>query len=118
MRLAVETMEKNSQCMDDSMATVEMVSQSFLQLLNQIAEIKEQSAQITSVLNEQADSSVALEQGLSDISSVSEENVRVTQETLLASVTVKNIAGEINSLLHRFATDARQLAAEDKTGIS
>ncbi|MDW6003597.1 bacteriohemerythrin [Vibrio mangrovi] len=110
----VLAMQKNSECMQESMGIVGQTSQSFSQLLDKIADIKEQSNQITSSLDEQVNATVDLEHCLSEISVVAKENVRATQETLLASVTVQNISGEINSLLHRFATDRRQLEEEDK----
>ncbi|ASA56781.1 bacteriohemerythrin [Vibrio gazogenes] len=110
----VEAMQKNSECMNESMGVVEQTSQSFSQLLEKIAEIKGQSSQITTSLDAQVNATVDLEHCLSEISVVAKENVRATQETLMASVTVQNISGEINSLLHRFAIDSRQLETEDK----
>ncbi|SHO58340.1 bacteriohemerythrin [Vibrio quintilis] len=110
----VEAIGKNADCMDQSVEVIGHVSQAFFQLSEKIVAITGQSEQISGLLHEQVGSNERLVQGLTDIASVSEENVQVTNETLMASVAVKNISGEIKSLLHRFAIDARQLAEEDQ----
>ncbi|CAM3534255.1 Methyl-accepting chemotaxis protein PctB [Vibrio aerogenes CECT 7868] len=110
----VEAIGKNAASMDESMEVIGHVSQAFFRLSEKIVAITGQSEQISGLLNEQVGSNERLLQGLADISAVSEENVQVTNETLMASVAVKNISGEIKSLLHRFAIDPGQLAEEDQ----
>jgi hemerythrin len=114
IRQVVAVMEQNRTSVAESTQTVELVGQAFFQLLDQIADISRQSGQISELLDGQVHRSEVLEQRLAEVAVVSQDNVRATKETSMAGVTVKNISGEIKSLLHRFATDSHQLIEEDK----
>jgi hemerythrin len=50
---------------------------------------------------------------LQQITQESDNNVQSTRETLRASITVRNLSGEIDSLLHRFETNQTQIQQEE-----
>lgn len=64
--------------------------------------------------SEQLSETNALDNYLVQIEGESNKNVGMTQKTLLASITVRNLAGEIESLLKRFVVNNTQVENEDK----
>lgn len=111
---AITTMQKNRQSVQHSQSVAEEAESHFEQLVAQIESIDTLGHQIAEASQQQVEQTQLLDTCLMEVDKVSDENVKATQETLLASITVRNLAGEIDSLLHRFATDSEQIAREDK----
>lgn len=111
---AIAAMEANRESVMHSKVVASEAESNFSKLTAQIDGIDSLGQQIALASQHQVDQTRALETCLVEVDKVSDENVKATQETLLASITVRNLAGEINSLLHRFATDSNQINDEDK----
>lgn len=109
----METMKENKSSMERSLAIASAAEHTFKELNLQIDDVREYGQHIAHSSDEQTRKTQDLEQCLQLIANESDNNVRATQETLLASITVRNLSGEIDSLLHRFATDQRQIDAEE-----
>lgn len=109
----LEMMKENKSSMEHSLAIASTAEETFKALNQQIDDVREYGQHIAHSSDEQMHKTQDLEQCLQQIASESDNNVRATQETLLASITVRNLSGEIDSLLHRFATDQRQIDAEE-----
>ena len=111
---AISSMEKNRASVMHSKEVAIEAESNFIELATQIDGIDALGRQISVASQHQVDQTHVLETCLVEVDKVSDENVKATQETLLAAITVRNLAGEIDSLLHRFATDSHQISDEDK----
>lgn len=109
----METMKENKSSMARSLDIASTAEHTFKELNQQIDEIRNYGQHIAQSSDDQMQQTQNLEQCLQLIADESDNNVRSTQETLIASITVRNLSGEIDSLLHRFATDERQIEAEE-----
>jgi len=111
---AISSMEANRVSVMRSKEVAIEAESNFIELTTQIDGIDALGQQISVASQHQVDQTHVLETCLVEVDKVSDENVKATQETLLAAITVRNLAGEIDSLLHRFATDSAQINIEDK----
>ena len=109
----LNTMKENKISMGHSLEIAAAAESTFKQLNNQIDEIRSYGDQISTSSVQQTSQTQELVQCLQLIANESENNVKATQETLIASITVRNLSGEINSLLHRFAIDKEQVSSEE-----
>lgn len=107
------TMQENKSSMAHSLEIASTAENTFKTLNQQIEEIRGLGGHIATSSEQQTTQTEALKQCLQLIARESENNVLSTQETLIASITVRNLSGEIDSLLRRFAMDERQVAKED-----
>lgn len=110
----VSAMESNKRRIDNAFNAAEEAEVSFTTLNLQINDLDQLSKNISTLSSEQLAETEQLNRYLSEIEQESDNNVIATQETLMASVTVRNMAGEITSLLHRFNVDSDQVEREDK----
>ncbi|ABO22364.1 bacteriohemerythrin [Shewanella loihica] len=110
---AIAAMQKNRQSVLHSQSVANEAESHFEELVSQIDAIDALGQEIAVASQHQVEQTQMLETCLVEVDKVSDENVKATQETLLASITVRNLAGEIDSLLHRFATDSEQIGRED-----
>lgn len=110
----VAAMESNKRRIDNAFSAAEAAESSFTTLNQQISDLDQLSNNISTLSAEQLAETEQLNRYLSEIEQESDNNVIATQETLMASVTVRNMAGEITSLLHRFNVDSEQVEREDK----
>lgn len=109
----LETMQENKASMDRSLEIASAAEHSFQELNQQIDELSTYGQHIAHSSEQQLGQTHSLQESLDLIAAESDNNVRSTKETLIASVTVRNLSGEIDSLLHRFATDDKQISAAD-----
>ncbi|CAH0539303.1 Bacteriohemerythrin [Vibrio marisflavi CECT 7928] len=109
----LETMRENKSSMDASLSIASTAEISFKELNTQIEELSEYGARISQSSENQLAQTGELESCLQLVATESENNVRSTQETLIASITVRNVSGEIDSLLNRFSFDQRQVSQEE-----
>ncbi|NRB67100.1 MAG: bacteriohemerythrin [Vibrio sp.] len=109
----LETMKENKISMDKSLALASTAEQSFKALDLQIEEVRSYSQQIARSSEAQLSQTHDLDNCLQQITQESDNNVQSTRETLRASITVRNLSGEIDSLLHRFATNPTQIQQEE-----
>ncbi|MCE0495896.1 bacteriohemerythrin [Vibrio salinus] len=86
----------------------------FNSLNEQILNIDTLGKNIADLASEQLSETKALDNYLKQIEQESNNNVGVAQKTVLASITVRNLAGEVESLLKRFVIDDKQVEQEDK----
>lgn len=106
------TMAENKNSMARSLTIASTAEETFKTLNGQIEEIQAFGRHIAESSEQQIAQTNTLDDCLQLIASESDNNVKSTQETLIASITVRNLSGEIDSLLHRFATDTRQIEQE------
>lgn len=111
----VSSMEQNKARIADSQQAAEAAERDFNSLNEQICNIDALGKNIAELAEEQRTETTALDNYLVQIEHESNNNVRATQKTLLASITVRNIAGEIESLLKRFVINHHQVETEDET---
>jgi len=109
----LETMQENKSSMQRSLEIASTAEHTFKELNLQIDEVRTYGQHIAQSSEQQLGQTQSLQESLALIASESDNNVRATQETLIASITVRNLSGEIDSLLHRFATDANQIDAHE-----
>lgn len=109
----LETMKENKISMDKSLALASTAEQSFKALNLQIEEVRSYGQQIARSSEAQLSQTHDLDNCLQQITQESDNNVQSTRETLRASITVRNLSGEIDSLLHRFATNPTQIQQEE-----
>ncbi|KFI11642.1 bacteriohemerythrin [Vibrio coralliilyticus] len=109
----LETMKENKTSMDKSLALASTAEQSFKALNLQIEEIRSYGQQIARSSETQLRQTHDLDNCLQQITQESDNNVQSTRETLRASITVRNLSGEIDSLLHRFETNQTQIQQEE-----
>lgn len=109
----METMKENKSSMERSLDIASAAEHTFKELNQQIDDLRNYGQHIAHSSDDQMNKTQSLEQCLQLIATESDNNVRATQETLIASITVRNLSGEIDSLLHRFATDERQINTEE-----
>ncbi|MDC5720113.1 bacteriohemerythrin [Vibrio europaeus] len=109
----LETMQENKSSMQRSLEIASTAEHTFKELNLQIDEVRTYGQHIAQSSEQQLGQTQSLQDSLALIASESDNNVRSTQETLIASITVRNLSGEIDSLLHRFATDANQIEADE-----
>lgn len=109
----MQTMQENKSSMLHSLEIASTAENTFKALNEQIEEIQSLGKQIAASSEQQTAQTNELSQCLDLIASESENNVKSTQETLIASITVRNLSGEIDSLLHRFAINPHQVEQED-----
>lgn len=109
----VEAMNQNRNKMAKSTQSSHEVESHFDNLQSKVDEIKQTGAQIEIATNNQKRHNDELRQSLSDIDKASGEVVKDTKDTLIAAITVRNLAGEISALLHRFSIDGKQVVAEE-----
>ncbi|MCG9596131.1 bacteriohemerythrin [Vibrio sp. Isolate25] len=109
----LETMKENKSSMDKSLALASTAEETFRELNLQIDEVRSYGQQIASSSEAQLNQTQDLDHCLQQITQESDNNVQSTRETLRASITVRNLSGEINSLLHRFETDHKQIQQEE-----
>lgn len=107
------TMQENKSSMESSLSIASTAEHTFQELNQQIEDLRGYGEQIAQSSDQQLTQTHQLQSSLENIATESDNNVRATQETLIASITVRNLSGEIDSLLHRFATDAQQIEAEE-----
>lgn len=109
----MQTMQENKTSMERSLSIASTAEESFKTLNQQIDDIQQFGRQIANSSEQQIQQTHQLEDCLQLIAVESDNNVKSTQETLIASITVRNLSGEIDSLLHRFATNPTQIERED-----
>lgn len=109
----MQTMQENKSSMERSLTIASTAEHSFKTLNQQIDDIQQRGRQIAHSSEQQTQQTHQLEECLQLIAVESDNNVKSTQETLIASITVRNLSGEIDSLLHRFATNPTQIEHED-----
>lgn len=109
----MNTMQENKSSMTKSLEIASTAEHTFAELDLQIDQVRQYGQQIATSSEQQLGQTLSLDECLQLIASESENNVRATQETLIASITVRNLSGEIDSLLHRFATDSKQVETEE-----
>ncbi|WP_047043224.1 bacteriohemerythrin [Vibrio mexicanus] len=110
----LQTMQENKSSMEESLNIASEAELSFKALSEQIEELSLNGQNIASSSEQQLSQTEELNRCLHLVAEESDNNVRATQETLIASITVRNLSGEIDSLLHRFALDENQVTAEEK----
>lgn len=109
----LETMQENKSSMQRSLEIASTAEHTFKELNLQIDEVRTYGQHIAQSSEQQLGQTQSLQDSLALIASESDNNVRSTQETLIASITVRNLSGEIDSLLHRFATNSNQIEADE-----
>ncbi|WP_367988913.1 bacteriohemerythrin [Vibrio sp. NTOU-M3] len=109
-----QTMQENKTSMEHSLGIASEAEDTFKSLNQQISEVHHYSQQIAQSSEQQSVQTKALVSCLHEIALESENNVKSTQETLIASITVRNLSGEIDSLLHRFAINDNQIQQEEQ----
>jgi len=109
----LQTMKENKSSMTKSLEIASTAENTFKDLHFQIDEVSQFSQKIATSSEQQIGQTQRIEECLQLIATESDNNVRATQENLIASITVRNLSGEIDSLLHRFATDNQQIEAEE-----
>ncbi|QSX32039.1 bacteriohemerythrin [Shewanella avicenniae] len=110
----VEAMERNKARIDNAYSAANKAETSFGELNQQISDLDQLSKNIAQLSTQQLAETNKLSNYLVEIEQESNNNVTATEDTLLASITVRNMAGEIESLLHRFKVDTAQIEQEDK----
>ncbi|MEZ8099375.1 bacteriohemerythrin [Vibrio bivalvicida] len=109
----LETMKENKSSMERSLEIASTAEHTFKELNQQIDEVRTYGQHIAQSSEQQLVQTQSLQDSLALIATESDNNVRATKETLIASITVRNLSGEIDSLLHRFATDSKQIEADE-----
>ncbi|KJY81988.1 chemotaxis protein [Vibrio galatheae] len=109
----LNTMKENKSSMESSLEIAATAENTFQELNQQIEDLRSYGMQIAQSSEQQMSQTQSLRQSLEQIAIESDNNVRATQETLIASITVRNLSGEIDSLLHRFAIDPHQIEADE-----
>ncbi|GLT18306.1 chemotaxis protein [Vibrio zhanjiangensis] len=109
----LETMKQNKSSMDKSLELATTAENTFKELNRQIDEVYTYGQKITSSSESQLRQTQDLNDCLQQVASEADKNVKSTRETLRVSFMVRNLSGEINSLLHRFGTDQNQIDHED-----
>ncbi|KLN63855.1 bacteriohemerythrin [Vibrio sp. VPAP30] len=109
----LETMKENKSSMERSLEIASTAEHTFKELNQQIDEVRTYGQHIAQSSEQQLVQTQSLQDSLALIATESDNNVRATKETLIASITVRNLSGEIDSLLHRFATDSKQVEADE-----
>ncbi|KFZ38489.1 chemotaxis protein [Shewanella mangrovi] len=110
----VAAMERNRGRIEQAYSAANEAESSFSQLNQQINELDQLTKNIANLSSQQLSETNKLNNYLAEIEQESNNNVTATEDTLLASITVRNMAGEIESLLHRFKIDTQQIEQEDK----
>ncbi|CAM3758156.1 bacteriohemerythrin [Vibrio aquimaris] len=109
----LETMKENKSSMDKSLELTTTAENTFKELSQQIDEVYEYGQKITRSSEEQLKQTEDLNSCLQQVTDEAESNVKSTRETLRVSFMVRNLSGEIDSLLHRFETSQNQVELED-----
>ena len=109
----LETMKENKSSMDKSLELATTAENTFKELSQQIDDVYEYGQKITRSSEEQLKQTEDLNDCLQQVTDEAESNVKSTRETLRVSFMVRNLSGEIDSLLHRFETNPNQVEQED-----